>query len=174
MFSFSIFQLSLWAKLKKRKNMHINFQYSWQRGPNPCILWRPPILPTRPFSNFVQLLLSCHPQTPHPLLFLLSCFFGSMGNQATFNVLLYLYNDIMTLHMYLYVCTLKYLDVCFPQQGIKFTEESHIMCFFAASLIYYHSHTNTLTQRYTAHSEASRLTHPYKYIFIPLAMCSQQ
>ena len=30
------------------------------------------------------------------------------------------------------------------------------------------------TQTHTAHSGASRLTHPYKYIFPPPVMCSQQ
>ena len=34
------------------------------------------------------------------------------------------------------------------------------------------SHTHT--QTHTAHSGASRLTHPYKYIFAPTVMCSQQ
>ena len=28
--------------------------HSWQRGPKPSFLWRPPILPTAPFSNFDQ------------------------------------------------------------------------------------------------------------------------
>ena len=63
----------------------------------PPILWRPPILPTTlpPFSNFVQ--------SPHlilhspPLLFLLPCLFGLMGDHTTFCVVLL--NDIMDLHM---------------------------------------------------------------------------
>ena len=141
MFSFSIFPLSLWAKLKKRENMHINFQYSWQQGPNPCILWRPPILPTRPFSNFVQLLLSCHPQTPHPLLFLLSCFFGSMGNQATFNVLLYLYNDIMALQMYLYVPWCVFSAT--RHQVYWGITHNVLFCCYSHLLSLIHSHTRT-------------------------------
>ena len=70
-----------------------------QRGANLPILWRPsPLycLSLSPFSNFVQppfLLLPslpCHLQPPHPLFFLLSCFFGRMGDHATFDVLFYL------------------------------------------------------------------------------------
>ena len=34
--------------------------------------------------------------------------------------------------------------------------------------------TLTNTKTHTAHSAASRLTHPYKYIFAPAVMCSQQ
>ena len=35
-----------------------------------------------------------------------------------------------------------------------------------------HPHTNT--QTHTAHSETSRLTHSYKYIFTPPVICSRQ
>ena len=37
-----------------------------------------------------------------------------------------------------------------------------------------HTHKHTHTERYTAHSGASRHTHPCKYIFTPPVMCSQQ
>ena len=40
--------------------------------------------------------------------------------------------------------------------------------------IWYHTHKHTNTQTHTAHSAASRLTHPYKYIFTPTVICSQQ
>ena len=55
----------------------------------------PPILPTQPhFSNFVTHPsphpLPCHLQPPPTLLFLLSCFFGWIGDHATFDVLFYL------------------------------------------------------------------------------------
>ena len=83
--------------------------HSWLRGPKI-----PPILPTPPpFSNFVptpfppSLLPSTAPPPTHttgaaspcsqhlwetlpPLLILLSCFFGRMGDHATFDVLFYL------------------------------------------------------------------------------------
>ena len=48
------------------------------------------------------------------------------------------------------------------------------MWFIAGTLTWYHTHEHTHTQRYTAHSGASRLTHPYKYILTPPVMCSQQ
>ena len=69
--------------------------HSWQRGPNPPILWRPPppqllyYLPL-PFPNFVQPPLLWCLQFPPPLLILLSCFFGWMGDHTTFDVLFYL------------------------------------------------------------------------------------
>ena len=48
--------------------------------------------------------------------------------------------------------------------------------FFSGTLIWCHTHINThkQTQRHTAHSGASRLTHPYKYIFTSPIMWSQQ
>ena len=36
------------------------------------------------------------------------------------------------------------------------------------------THMQTHTDKDTAHSGASRLTHPYKYIFTPPVICSQQ
>ena len=43
---------------------------------------------------------------------------------------------------------------------------------FTGTLIRYHTHKNT--QTHTTRSEASRLTHPWKYTFTPPVMCSQQ
>ena len=40
--------------------------------------------------------------------------------------------------------------------------------FFAGALIWYHTHKDT------QHTRASRLTHPYKYIFAPFVICLQQ
>ena len=45
----------------------------------------------------------------------------------------------------------------------------HIMCFF-----YWYSNLIPHTQIYKAHSGASRLTDPYKYMFAPTVMCPQQ
>ena len=120
-------------------------------------------LPPLPFFQFCP--------TPPPLLFLLSCFFGWMSDHATFDVLFYL------MITWIYTCralVLQYqkdLDVCFLQQGIKFTEVWHIMCFL---LVLWFDITHTNTQTHTAHSGASRLAHPYKCIFTPSVMCSQQ
>ena len=80
--------------------------HSSQKGANLLILWRPPppILPTSP--SLFQILstlplppLSCHLQPPSPLLFLLSCFFGWVGDHTTFKVLFYL----MIKWIYIYV-----------------------------------------------------------------------
>ena len=43
---------------------------------------------------------------------------------------------------------------------------------FTGTLIGYHTHKNT--QTHTTRSEASRLTHPWKYTLTPPVMCSQQ
>ena len=49
-----------------------------------------------------------------------------------------------------------------------------MMWFFTGALIWYHTHTHTHThtnaQTHTAQPGASRLTHPYKYIFTPPVM----
>ena len=61
---------------------------------SPLILWRPPpppILPTPTFSILSNPpCLLCHLQPLPPLIFLLSCFFGWMGDRVTFDVLFYL------------------------------------------------------------------------------------
>ena len=65
--------------------------YCWQRGANPLILWRPPILHFLPFSNVVHPpKLPCHLQLSPPLSFLLPCFLSWMGDHTTFEVLFYL------------------------------------------------------------------------------------
>ena len=50
------------------------------------------------------------------------------------------------------------------------------MWFFASTPSWYHTHTQTHTYTHKAHStlRGRRLTQPSKYIFTPLAMCSQQ
>ena len=50
------------------------------------------------------------------------------------------------------------------------------MWFFASTPSCYHTHTQTHTYTHKAHStlRGRRLTQPSKYIFTPLAMCSQQ
>ena len=63
-----------------------------------------------------------HLQTSPLLLFILSCFFGRMGDHTTFDVLLYL------MILQIYTCQAlvpqyqKGRDVCFMQQDINFTE----------------------------------------------------
>ena len=50
----------------------------------------PLILATPFFSNFVHTPIASILQPPPPLLFLLSCFFGWMGDRPTFDVLLHM------------------------------------------------------------------------------------
>ena len=100
----------------------------------------PPTLPTPPhFSNFVTHPspppLPCHLQPPPTLIFLLPCFFGWIGDHATFDVLFYLkYGSIHVKPWY--------LDVCFMQQGVKFTEVWN-MWVLIGTLIWYHTHKQT-------------------------------
>ena len=122
--------------------------------PPPPLFYEDPLLyylaPHYPFLNFVQPHpLPCHLQFPPLLLFLLSCFFGRLGDRATFGVLFHF--------------------VHFMQQGVKFTVFD-TMWFFAITLIWYcthqhiwycthqHTHTHTKTQRHAIHSGARRLT----------------
>ena len=106
--------------------------------------------PHDPFLNCVQPHpRPCHLQVPPLLLFLLSCFFGRLGDRATFGVLFHF--------------------VHFMQQGVKFTVFD-TMWFFAITLIWYcthhhiwycthqHTHTHRKTQRHATHSGARRLT----------------
>ena len=59
--------------------------------------------------------------------------------------------------------------VFYAMQGIKLTEVWHIMCLFCwYSDLILHTETHTHTKRYTTHSGANRLTHPYKYLFTPV------
>ena len=76
---------------------------------------------------------------------------------------------------WMYTCRALGPWCIFMQQAVKFTEVWHMM-FFLFVLWYdiTHAYTHIHTQRHTAHPGASRLTHPYKYIFIPTVMCSQQ
>ena len=122
----------------------------------------PPLLPN-PFFKFCS-----HPNFPvtsntHP-----HCFFSCLVSFAEW--------VIITAHFTYWqlvpdLSTRRTL-MCFMQQGIKFTEVWHIMWLFTGTLIWYQ--TRRQTQTHTAHSGTSRLTHPYKYIFTPPAMCSQQ
>ena len=152
----------------------------------PTTLLRPPspyiAQPGPPFSNLFQPLLSPLPLSCTPLLFLLPCFFGWMDDRATFDAPL---NDIMDLCISLMPYYQKDLAVCLMQQRVKFTEIWH-MWFFAGALIWYrkhmhthmrmhtnkHTRTHSQTHRNTAGSGDNRLTHPYKYILTPTAICN--
>ena len=111
--------------------------------------------------------------TPTPLLFLFSsCFFGWMGGRATFDVLFYLI-------LWIYTCASvpsyqKHFDVCFMQEGVVYWVLTHAV--FCSDLISdTHTHTHTHTHKDTQHTPAigaSRLTHPYKYIYLHHLLCA--
>ena len=80
-----------------------------------------------------------------------------------------LLNDIMDLHMSYLGKFVPEGPWCIMQQGVKFTEVWHVMWLFTSTLIWYHTHINTRTQRHTAHFGASRMIHLYKSILTPRA-----
>ena len=110
--------------------------------------------------------IPCHLQPPPQLFFLLSCFFGWMGDHATFDMLFYL------MIIWIYICQAlvpwyqKDLDVCFMQQGVRFWCRTYNVVFYW----YWFDITNTQTP--TAHSGASGLTHPCNRIFYHL-LCAK-
>ena len=128
--------------------------HSWKRGANAPILLIPP--------------LPCHLQPPPPLLLLLLCFFGWMGDHATFDVLFYL------MIIWIYTCQAlvpwyqKDLDVCFMQQGVRFTEVWH-MWFFTDTLMLL-SHTQT--QKHTQHTQGPVDWHTHINIYLHHLLCA--
>ena len=87
-------------KTEARRNIKNKFDFgvvlwvthSWQRGPMP-VFYEDPLYcsPTPLFQILFPLPpFPCHLQPPPPLLFLLPCFFGWMGDRTTFDVLSYL------------------------------------------------------------------------------------
>ena len=103
------------------------FLHSWQRGANPLILWRPPILPICPFSNFIHP-LPHFPVTSNPHLHCSFCCNVSLPEWVmgwSYHIwCAILLNDNVDLHM----SSLGSLVpegpwyVCFMQQDIKFAE----------------------------------------------------
>ena len=112
----------------------------------------------------------CHPlpcclQPLPPLFFLLSCFFGWMGDPTTSDKLFYLM--ILWIYKYWEFVTLGpegpwYVFYAKRHQVYWGLTHGVVLCWY--------SHTQT----HTAHLGASTLTYPYKYIFPPHVMCSQQ
>ena len=129
------------------------------------------------FSNFMKtpyiaypplfqiLSTHCQLQLLPPLFFLLSSFFGWM-DLTTFDVLFYLMlNDNIDLHMLSLGTLVPEGPWCvFHATRLNFTEVWHNVVFYWYS--------DLLSRTHTAHSGASRLTHWYKYIFIPYVVCS--
>ena len=111
----------------------------------PLFYDEPSLLPTLSFFKFCPT-FSYHLQPPPPLFFLLSCFFGSMGDCSTFDVLFY-FNNNMDLHMM--SLGILDLDACFMQQGVKFTKVWDVMLFFTGTLVWHHTQTHNHTPQHT-------------------------
>ena len=133
--------------------------HSWQRGANPLIYCLSPLFQ----------LLSTPPPPPHllenkpppPLFFLLSCFFSSMSDHTTFDVL---FNDNINLHMSSF--STRRTLMCVLCNKASSLLRSNI---YNLGQIYLISHTQT----HTSNSGACRLTHSYKCIFTLPVFCSQ-
>ena len=125
--------------------------HTWQRGANPPILWRPTLLPTPLFFKFCPTHssppLPCHLQMPAPLYLLLTCFFGWMGDHATFDVLFYL-----MIWIYTYQALGPWCVFHATRWGLTHN--------FTGTLIWYH------TQKYTQHTQGpvDWHTHLSKYL----------
>ena len=116
------------------------------------------------FWNFVQPLFSVT-SNPHP-----HCsFFGWMGDHATLEVLFYLILWIYTCRAM--VLDVYDLDVCFIQQGVKFTEVWH-MWFFASALTWYHTQEHTHTHKDTQHTQGPVNLHAHINIYIHHLLCA--
>ena len=139
-----------------------------------------PILPNLPpFQILSNPPLSPPTPTPTVLSVVLSLWLNGWSRHIWCAILL---NDSRDLHM-------SSLGTLVPEgprcafyatkQGVKVPEVWHILWFFTGTQILYQTHTHTHTHARTharthTHSGASRLTRPYKYIFTPPVMCSQQ
>ena len=129
--------------------------HSWQRGANLPIVCRPTLYCLHPYFQFCLTHalppLPSQLQCPPPTVSSVDLFLWLNGWSCHIRCVILL-NDNMDLHMSsLGTFDQKDLDVCFMQQGVKFTELWH-MWFFTRTLIWYHAHTNT--QTHTAHSGA--------------------
>ena len=142
-----------------------------RRGFLPSILWRPPILPTLPFSNFIQ---HHHPH-PHssravkPLSTLFIIFSLWLNEWLCHICWVILLNNIMDLHMLSLVpSTAKDHVVCFMQQGVSSLRPNIWRGFLLVLDL------KSYEQRNTAQTGANRMTDAYKHIWTPPVLCSQQ
>ena len=146
------------------------FEHSWQRHPKHLFYEDLPFIAYTPISNFIPL-LSPPPTHTHPpfrlklptLTALSVISFLWLNGWLRHIWCVILLKDIMVLHIPSF-CTLVVLcnkasSLLRPDTGVFL-----LVLWF----VWYHTH------KHTAYSEASRLTHPYKYIFLPSVMCSMQ
>ena len=146
--------------------------HSWQRDANPPIFWRPPYIAYPPFFQILYIPFppnSLSPPTPTPtgLSVVLFLWINGWSSHVWCAILL---NYNMDLHMS-GLCTLVPEGpwcVFYVTRRQVYWGLTHVVVF------YWYSDLISRTQTHTAHSGASRLTHSYKYIFTPPAICSQQ
>ena len=134
--------------------------HSWQRAANLFILWRSPIF------QMLSPQLPCHLQPPPPPFFLFICFFSWMRVPTTFDVLFYIMIASIYLSLRWFLSTQRTLIFVLCNKALSLLRSDT----YNLGQIHLISHTQTCT----AHSRASRLTHPYKYIITPPVICSQQ
>ena len=133
-----------------------NKNHSWQRVPSPLILWRPPYITYHSlFFKFCPTFLLPQP-LPLPL-FLLPCFFGWMGDRATFDVILL--NGIMDQQItsLAYIVPEGLCCVFFPLRCQELL--SSTTCGLLLVLWF----DITLTLEHTIHTGANTVTHYYTY-----------
>ena len=148
-----------------------------QRGSNPPILWRPPILPL--FFKFVKPPFPCCLQPPSPLLFLLPCFFDWMGDWATFDVVFYL------MILWIYLCRLRtfvsegswYMFLLAIWFNITHTNTDKHTHTYTHTHTHTHIHTHTHTHTYTHTKTYSTLCgpvdwHNYINIYVTHLLCA--
>ena len=137
-------------------NLSLN---SWQRDASPLFYEDPYYIAYPSFSNFLQPTLS-HPFPSHlqpspSLFFLLTTFFGLMGDHAAFDVLLYL------MIIWIYTWCVFYATGRQVYWGL-----THYVVFYWYSDLIWYTHTHTHTHTHTQHAQrGSRLTHILIYIY---------
>ena len=123
------------------------------------ILWRPLVLPISALFQFLSNL-------PPP-----SCCLQPPPSPAH-SVVFFLWLDGWSCHIW---CPILLNDII-DEQTLNLRTLIHVLCNNLSSLLssdmWLFAGTHTDTKRHTAHSGASRLIHPYKYIFTPTVMCS--
>ena len=156
------------------------FEHSWQRHPKHLFYEDLPFIAYTPISNFIPL-LSPPPTHTHPPFRL------KLPTLTALSVISFLWLNGWLRHIWC-VILLKDIMVLHIPSLCTLVPEGRSCVFYATrhqvywgliqvSFCWYSdlfdiTHTNT--HKHTAYSEASRLTHPYKYIFLPSVMCSMQ
>ena len=138
----------------------------------------PPILPSPLFSTSVQPPLPCHLQPSPTQLFL--WLNGWLNDHIWCAILL---NDRYygSAHVETWYLSARrtWCVFCSTRRQVYWGLTHVIFCWYSDLILHTNkqakqTNTHTHTERHTAHSGASRLTHSYKYIFTPPFICSQQ